>query len=137
MNNRKAAAFPQREDAPVVAITTPVMTKERFAEVSGMREGQIRGQLERGNLPTFNIGRLTLINVARLTWPELSLHIYPLMTPAVFASASGLRERQIESQYDNGNLPSRRVGRLVLVDVAKLTQLCLQSTSDSQGEDCQ
>ncbi|AZZ94706.1 DNA-binding protein [Hahella sp. KA22] len=49
-----------------LTITSPVMTKKAFAECSGLREDQVRGQIERGYIPVKYIGRLVLVNVALL-----------------------------------------------------------------------
>ncbi|MFS1525792.1 hypothetical protein ACL7TT_17050 [Microbulbifer sp. 2304DJ12-6] len=110
--------------APPVLLASPVMTRDKFSAASGLREAQIRGQLERGNLPMFHVGRLALVNVALLTWRELHLVPSPIMTKDAFARASGLREQQVQAQLDRGNLPHRYIGRLVLVDVAELVRQC-------------
>lgn len=44
----------------------PVMTKEKFAELSGLAEGVIQGMIEKGHLPSIKIGRHRLVNVAKL-----------------------------------------------------------------------
>ncbi|MFC6633567.1 hypothetical protein [Microbulbifer taiwanensis] len=106
------------------------MTRERFAEVSGLREGQVRGQIERGHLPVFSIGRLSLVNVALLTWRELELAPCPVMTKDAFAKASGLRERQVKVQIERGNLPGKTIGRLSLVDVSELVQRCISQANN-------
>jgi len=49
-----------------IVIQSPVMTQEKFAEVSGLKVTVVRGQIERGNLPKHKIGRLCLVNVAAL-----------------------------------------------------------------------
>lgn len=115
---------------PPILLPSPVMTRDRFAEVSGLREGQIRGQIERGHLPVFSIGRLTLVNVVLLTWPELELAACPVMTKDAFAKASGLRERQVKVQIERGNLPSKAIGRLSLVDVSELVQRCISEANN-------
>ncbi|WP_299940169.1 hypothetical protein [uncultured Microbulbifer sp.] len=108
-----------------VLLASPVMTREKFSATSGLREGQIRGQIERGHLPVFHIGRLAMVNVAQLTWDEIHFVPCPIMTKDAFAKATGLREQQVESQLDKGNLPRRNIGRLALVDVSKLVRLCM------------
>ncbi len=50
-----------------IVIQSPLMTQEKFAEVSGLKETVVRGQIERGNLPKHKIGRLCLVNVAAIT----------------------------------------------------------------------
>jgi len=111
-------------------LASPVMTRERFSETSGLRDGQIRGQIDRGHLPVFFVGRLALVNVAALTWPDLELHPCPLMTKDAFAKASGLREQQVVSQIDRGNLPVRKIGRLSLVDVSALVKRCIAEANN-------
>lgn len=49
-----------------VPVMTPVMTKERFAELVGVEVGVIRGMIDRNYLPTVKIGRHRLVNVAAL-----------------------------------------------------------------------
>lgn len=44
----------------------PVMTREKFAELSGLAEGVIQGMIEKGHLPSIKIGRYRLVNVAKL-----------------------------------------------------------------------
>lgn len=44
----------------------PVMTKERFAELTGLEEGVIRGMIDKGHLPSVKIGKHRLVNVALL-----------------------------------------------------------------------
>lgn len=51
---------------PAALMVTPVMTKERFAELVGVEVGVVRGMLDRGHLPSIKIGRHRLINLAML-----------------------------------------------------------------------
>lgn len=44
-----------------------VVTRERFAEASGLTEETIRGMVNRGYLPSVLIGRHRMINVVALT----------------------------------------------------------------------
>lgn len=50
-----------------LAIAFPVVTKERFAELSGLEVGVVRGMIDRGYLPTLKLGRHRLINLAALS----------------------------------------------------------------------
>ena len=59
------------EQKHVILIATPVMTQERFAQLSGLSEGQVRGQIEKGHLPSVKIGRVRLVNVAALSQDAL------------------------------------------------------------------
>lgn len=45
----------------------PVMTQERFSQLSGLTEGQVRGMIEKGHLPSIKIGKPRLVNVAALS----------------------------------------------------------------------
>lgn len=59
------------EQKHVILIVTPVMTQERFAQLSGLTEGQVRGQIEKGHLPSLKVGRVRLVNVAALSQDAL------------------------------------------------------------------
>ncbi|WIX31596.1 DNA-binding protein [Salinicola sp. JS01] len=56
----------EKNNAPQVPATVPVMTIERFSELSGLSHDVIKGQLQLGNLPLFKIGRRRMVNVALL-----------------------------------------------------------------------
>lgn len=58
-------AHPQ--DIIPVMVVSPVVTKDRFAELSGLAEGVIQGMIEKGHLPSVKIGRHRLINLVDLT----------------------------------------------------------------------
>lgn len=60
------------EQKHVILIATPVMTQERFAQLSGLTEGQVRGQIEKGHLPSLKVGRVRLVNVAALSQDALN-----------------------------------------------------------------
>ena len=59
------------EQKPINVIPTPVMTQERFSQLSGLTEGQVRGQIEKGHLPSLKIGRVRLVNIAALSQEAL------------------------------------------------------------------
>lgn len=44
----------------------PVLSVERFSELIAIEEGVVRGWMSRGYIPTYRIGKYTLINVALL-----------------------------------------------------------------------
>lgn len=58
MENEHKAAIPG---------TTPIVTKAKFSEMSGLTEETLRGMIERGHLPTLKVGKHRMINVALLT----------------------------------------------------------------------
>lgn len=120
-----------------LGLLVPVVTQEVFSHYSGLRPGQVRGQLDRANLPIHKIGKLSLVNIAKLAWDashmpidNMALLACPTITADQFALYSGLRPEQVKAQLDCKNLPRHEVGRLVLVDVAELTRQCLVSDSD-------
>lgn len=45
---------------------SPVVTKERFSELTGLEVGVIEGQVAKGHLPTVKIGRYRMINLVEL-----------------------------------------------------------------------
>lgn len=51
---------------PQVPAIVPLMTKERFSQLSGMTLDTIEGHIRRGYLPVKKIGRRLLINIALL-----------------------------------------------------------------------
>ncbi|WP_435103628.1 hypothetical protein [Arhodomonas sp. AD133] len=48
-------------------VVWPLVTKERFAELTGLSFDQVRGMVARQQLPTRKIGRHRLINLALVT----------------------------------------------------------------------
>lgn len=50
----------------VITPTMPVMSRSRFAEMIGVSEGVVAGWIARGYVPTYTIGKYTLINIALL-----------------------------------------------------------------------
>ena len=45
----------------------PVLTREKFAQQVGVSAGVVQGWIDKGYLPTFEIGKYRLVNVAVLT----------------------------------------------------------------------
>jgi len=56
----------EESKAPQVPALVPLMTKERFSDLSGLSLDTIEGHLRRGYLPSRKIGRRLMINVALL-----------------------------------------------------------------------
>ncbi len=46
------------------ALALPLISPERFAQLVGVEHGVIRGWMQRGYVPTYSIGKYTLINLA-------------------------------------------------------------------------
>lgn len=57
----------ETEQKPAIQAATPIVTKARFSEMSGLTEETLRGMIERGHLPTLKVGKHRMINVALLT----------------------------------------------------------------------
>ncbi len=55
------------EQKQIILIATPVMSQERYAQLTGLTEGQVRGQIEKGQLPSLKIGRVRMVNIAALS----------------------------------------------------------------------
>lgn len=48
-------------------IMWPLVTRERFAELSGLEEGVVRGMIEKGHIPSVKLGRHRMVNLALVT----------------------------------------------------------------------
>ncbi|WP_228739351.1 hypothetical protein [Marinobacter arenosus] len=59
------------EQKQIILIATPVMTQDRYAQLTGLTEGQVRGQIEKGHLPSLKIGRVRMVNIAALSQQAL------------------------------------------------------------------
>ena len=51
---------------PVFSALVPIMTKDRFSDLSGVSPEVLRGWLDRGYLPSMRIGKHRLINMVAL-----------------------------------------------------------------------
>lgn len=50
----------------VITMTLPVISRSRFAEMIGIEEGVVQGWISKGYIPTYSVGKYTLINLALL-----------------------------------------------------------------------
>jgi hypothetical protein len=55
------------DELRLISAHIPIMTKERFAELTGLPEGVVQGHINKGILPTLKTGRRRMINVAKIT----------------------------------------------------------------------
>lgn len=55
------------EQKQIVMIPVPVMSKECFAEMTGLSEGQVRAMIGKGHLPSMKCGKARMVNIARLS----------------------------------------------------------------------
>ena len=53
-------------DAGSFTLATPLVTRERFADLLGLPPGVIVGWINKGMLPTVTIGKYSLVNVELL-----------------------------------------------------------------------
>mgnify|MGYP002713111090 CR=1 FL=1 len=58
-----------KKTAPKIAasITPPVMTTEKFADLTGVTHQTVVGLIKKGHLPSIKIGRRRWVNVAAFT----------------------------------------------------------------------
>lgn len=56
-----------------ISISSPLVTKSMFSQITGLNEEIIRGMISRGHLPTVKIGRHRLINLAQLSKEALDV----------------------------------------------------------------
>ncbi|WP_097458975.1 MerR family transcriptional regulator [Mangrovitalea sediminis] len=56
------------EQKPLAFNLVPIMTQERFAELTGLTPGQVRGMVEKGHLPSVKVGgaRPRFVNLLHL-----------------------------------------------------------------------
>ncbi|SFJ40864.1 hypothetical protein SAMN05216429_102239 [Marinobacter persicus] len=71
MENSVAECRTVDEQKQIILIATPVMTQERYAQLTGLTEGQVRGQIEKGHLAFIKIGRVRMVNIAALSQQAL------------------------------------------------------------------
>lgn len=62
------------------SLILPVLSKSRFAELTGYPEGVVQGWIAKGYIPTYSVGKYTLINLALLN--RMALDKAPWMTGA-------------------------------------------------------
>lgn len=48
------------------SLSLPVVSRKRFAEITGFPEGVVQGWIAKGYIPTYSVGKYTLINLALL-----------------------------------------------------------------------
>lgn len=58
-------------------VLAPVVTKERFAALTGLEVGVVRGMMDRGHLPTVKLGRRRLVNLCAVRVQCLAAAGYP------------------------------------------------------------
>jgi hypothetical protein len=114
-----------KEHIKPLALTTPIMTREKFSEATGLSDGSVRGMMERQQIPTIKIGKRILVNLAALTWTDTPTLLVPVVTKETLADNSGLTERCISEQYYLGNMPGISAGKKIMIDMVQLTNKCM------------
>jgi hypothetical protein len=124
-------------DLSQIAIFTPVISQELFAQLWGRETRSIRSRATRGYLPLYRIGKYSLINIVQLTRDSL-LHSHydqvtfisqfyldlPLMPQEVFANRVGVTDGVVRGWVNKGYLPSVPSGKERLVNVVELITRC-------------
>ncbi len=53
-------------DSAAQALALPLISRERFAELSGVPDGVLKGWIGKGYIPVYHVGKYCLINLAVL-----------------------------------------------------------------------
>ncbi|MDN3554477.1 DNA-binding protein [Halomonas maura] len=56
----------EEPQAPKVLAHVPLITIERFAELSGLEQGVVYGQIRNAHLPAVRVGKSRRVNIALL-----------------------------------------------------------------------
>ena len=70
MSNEKlslVAAARVQTTAGLALVSAPVVTIEKYVEITGQEDGVVRGHIEKGYLPTIKIGKRRLVNLVALS----------------------------------------------------------------------
>lgn len=59
-------------------LNLPVISRMRFAEMIGVSEGVVQGWIAKGYIPTYTVGKYTLVNLALLN--RMALDKAPWLT---------------------------------------------------------
>ena len=55
-----------RSEQVASTLNLPVISRLRFAEMIGVSEGVVQGWIAKGYIPTYTVGKYTLVNLALL-----------------------------------------------------------------------
>jgi hypothetical protein len=66
--NKKSAEIPVEHELPPQAtlVSSPLVTRAKWAELVGLPVGVVTAQCDRGLLPTLRLGKYSLVNVEAL-----------------------------------------------------------------------
>jgi hypothetical protein len=54
------------------ALAMPLISRERFAELSGIPDGVLKGWIGKGYIPVYHVGKYCLVNLALLNQMALN-----------------------------------------------------------------
>lgn len=132
------------EGQPVNLQLSPVhvCTVAVFSRESGVDEGVISGWLNKGYLPVKKIGHHILVNLAAFNiesspsgeYGPINLQFSPVLvcTLARFAELSGVEEGVALGWLKKGYLPTKKIGKYTLINLAVFNQELL--SDESYGE---
>ena len=109
-----------------IALVTPIMTREKFAEHTGLSADTVRGMMDRRHLQVIKLGRRILVNLAAMTWKDIPTLHSPVVTIDYLAEHSGLTYDCIEEQYYRHNIPGEKIGKRIMIDLVELTTKCMK-----------
>lgn len=120
-----------KDNIEPLAIATPIMTRERFARLSGLSPDTVRGMMDRRQIKVIKMGRRILVNLAAMTWKDIPTLLVPVVTAEYLAEHSGLTERCIVEQYALLNIPGEKIGKRIMIDMVELTMRCMKTDSET------
>lgn len=122
-----------KEHIQPLALATPIMTRERFASLTGLSEDTVRGMMDRRQIKVIKFGRRILVNLAAMTWKDIPTLLVPAVTVEYLAEHSGLTDRSIEEQYSKRHIPGDKMGKRIMIDMVALTTLCMKADEDNNA----
>lgn len=135
-----------------VHCSIPVMTKEKVAHSIGLTVNQVNDMLAEGVFPSYQVGRIRLVNLARLfirqdllpsvlianpTESEMDKElllgtpkrVVPMLLPCItkerFADLVGTSPSAVQGWINRGYVPTAKTGKYRLIDLTKLFSECL------------
>lgn len=124
-----------KDNIEPLAIATPIMTRERFASLTGLSQDTVRGMMDRRQIKVIKIGRRILVNLAAMTWKDIPTLLVPVVSIEYLAEQSGLTDRCLVEQYALRNLPGEKMGKRIMIDMVALTMRCMNEQATKQEQE--
>lgn len=132
----------------------PIMTRQKMALYSGLTEGQIYSMLKKATLPSYTIGRVQLVNLAKIFVQQNLMssamvgsmteqqtakglltstpkHVIPMVVPHItkqrFSDLVGVTDGQVQGWISKGHVPTVKTGRHRLIDLVELFSQCSET----------